>query len=96
MDYGATNKSEVPPSPSGEEGMEHESETLTVPASMLPGGMDANPGDILEFKVIGKEPDGGIQVEYNRDGGEKGEAPWKTDLKNSMAAQGSPGGEGEM
>jgi hypothetical protein len=89
--------SDTPPSPSGEEG--GESETITVPPGMLPNGMEANPGDVLEFRVVGKTPEGGIQCEYNHGGMEDGmekEKPWKTDLRNSMAAGNSAGGEEGM
>lgn len=46
-----------------------------------------NAGDVLEFRVVGKDADGDIEVEYNTgEGGDKKD--WKTDLHETMAEPG--------
>lgn len=52
------------------------------------GGLDPNdinPGDILEFKVVGRDADGDIEVEYNTGkGNESGMDRMKSDLREHM------------
>jgi len=62
------------------------------------GGLDPNsinPGDILEFKVVGRDKDGDIEVEYNTgDGGDSGSGmdKMKNDLADHMAGAGTDRG----
>jgi len=72
-----------------EEGAEHKSMgSLYLSPSMLPEGMKANPGDILEFKVVGTDQDGDIEITYNtgKDGKDDTDS-WADDLKHDMSAR---------
>lgn len=73
-----------------EEGMDHKQGygSLYLSPSMLPEGMKANPGDILEFKVIQTDKDGDIEVTYNT--GKYGEGKdemedWESDFRKEMS-----------
>jgi hypothetical protein len=89
-----------PPSPGGEEqGVHNEDgqEELIVEKDMLPAGMaeSSNPGDILEFKVVGKDAEGHLTVVYNTGDGETKESGgerMKADFRKEMAAESSGGG----
>lgn len=46
---------------------------------------DCEAGDVIELKVVGKTPDGELEVQrVSDDDGDEGN--WKTDLKNHMAS----------
>lgn len=58
---------------------------MMLEPGMLPEGMEAKPGDILEFKVVGHGADGGVEITYNT--GEEGEgegSTWASGLRNEM------------
>jgi len=83
---------ETTPEPGGEPQNEH---TLFISPEHM-GGLDPStikPGDIIEFKVVGTDSDGDIEVEYNTggDNNESGGAMSKmgNDFRSHMM-----GGEG--
>lgn len=96
---GAGPNGAMPDSP--EEGAEQSSErTLFVSPDYL-DGLDpesVKPGDILQFKVVGKDANGEIEVEYQKGGGDgmgmKAGKDWKSDLKETMTggSEAAPGG----
>jgi hypothetical protein len=57
----------------------------------FPGAEMLKPGDMLNLRVVGKDGQGGIEVEHvPMKGG--GEPPWKQDLRKSVPN--TPGGGG--
>lgn len=67
------------------EGAEHEqAETFFLPSG-FPGSENLKPGDTVTLKVVGKDAEGGIEVEAEspEEGDEGGD--WKEDLRSSMA-----------
>lgn len=56
-----------------------------------------NPGDILEFKVVGRDSNGEIEVEYNTGGKEGGgKDKLSSDLRGAMSEGGGGQGPGSM
>lgn len=74
---GSESESEPQPDKGGRD------DTFFLPEAMLKG-VDVNPGDVLEFKVVGKSPEGEIEVEYNQ--GEAKDASFADDLHKEMAS----------
>jgi len=63
--------------------------TMFIEPDMLPKGMDVNPGDVLEFKVVGKNSDGKVQISYNHDEESKDDgSKWADGLKDEMKGVG--------
>jgi len=59
----------------------------------FPGSEMLNPGDMLQLRVVGKDGDGGIEVEHvPMKGG--GEPEWRQDLKRSVPNVPGAGGMG--
>lgn len=89
----AVREPEEPEETTEESGGEPQNEhTLFISPEHL-GGLDpatVKPGDILEFKVVGTDSDGDIEVEYNK-GGDTGSGMDKigNDFRSHMM-----GGEG--
>lgn len=67
----------------GEEGSS--SKTFFLPPES--GCGDCEPGEVIQLKVVGKTPEGELEVEYV--GGDKGD-DWKSDLKQHMASTKEP------
>lgn len=87
------------PEPQAPEGGENEHTMFISPEHL--GGLDpssVNPGDILEFKVVGRDADGDIEVEYNKgEGGKDGSKmdKMKSEFSDHMeAAPAAPEGGG--
>lgn len=57
----------------------------------FPGAEKLKPGDPLTLRVVGKDAEGGIEVEHVPDRG-PGEPEWKSDLKRNVPN--TPGGGG--
>ncbi len=81
-----------------DEGMEKKDgyPSLYLSPNMLPEGMKANPGDILEFKVVGTDKDGDTEIVYNtgKDGKEDdGMSEWENDFRQEMSARKPEEGE---
>ena len=71
--------------PAGEQGPSH---SLFIEPSMLPEGMAATmkPGDILEFKYVGTDKDGDIEVQYNHGKGEQDDSKeWEDNFRKHMS-----------
>lgn len=74
--------------------------TITCGPETFPEGKKLNPGDIVEFKVVGPASDGGYELAYNYGEGEtpKGEEQqgetWEQGLRKEMSPR-SGGDEGE-
>ena len=66
-------------------------ETFTLPSD-TPGCENAEVGDTITLRVVGRDKNGGIEVEYSGGAGQESSEPeWKSDLRQSMAPE-----EGEM
>lgn len=64
-------------------------QSLFIEPTMLPEGMASTmkPGDILEFKYVGTDKDGDIEVVYNT-GDKKDEGEdWETGFRAAMSPQ---------
>lgn len=76
--------------------MPPEKGNLFLTPDMLPAGMKPNPGDILEFKVIGQDSDGDWEVSYRAPEGKgKEDTSWEDELTEKVKAAASPRSSGE-
>lgn len=63
-----------------------EEQTMFIDPDMLPQGMDVKSGDVLEFKVVGKNKDGAIQICYNHDEEGEDDSKFGDGLKEAMGS----------
>jgi hypothetical protein len=87
--------------PTGEQTQEAGREdTFFISSDMLSKHLDpasVNPGDVLEFKVVGRDANGDVEVEYNTGGeGGGGKEKLASDLRNAMSEGGGGQGPGSM
>ena len=78
-----------------DEGGSGREDTYFLPQGALPEGMKVQSGDVLEFKVVGQDKDGNIEVEYNH--GEENpsvngdQSTWQDEMRKNVGSQGTPG-----
>lgn len=72
----------------GEESMEHGDDTYFLPSGLLEG-KEVKAGDVVKFRVIGKDENGDVEVEYYHDEGSKGSG-WQDDMRKSVGSASGP------
>lgn len=78
------------------EGGSDREDTYFLPKGALPEGKEVKSGDILQFKIVGQDKDGNVEVECVHDeqenpsvNGEEGS--WQDEMRQNVGSQGSPG-----
>ena len=70
---------------------EPSSGNLFLGAGDLPEGLadTLKPGDVLRFKVVGRDSDGDLEVEYATEGEKEGEEmPWRDEMRQKVGNEG--------
>jgi hypothetical protein len=64
-------------------------DTYFLPQGVIPEGMKVNPGDVLEFKVVGQSDKGEIEVSYHTGDDKEGGMDWRDEMRQNVKKEGS-------